>query len=224
MRYLAIGDIHGASTALDALLQAVQPTEADRLIFLGDYVSRGPDTRGVLDRLIQIRQISDAIFLRGNHEIMMLNSRGSKSELTNWKGVGGREALASYAPTLGRSGTIDDVPEEHWDFLNEALLAYYETEKCIFVHANLEPDVELAEQTNRMLYWEFLTGEVRHDSGKTMICGHTSQNNGDILAYQKTICIDTGAYRGGWLTCLDAEHRQFWQADVMGRIREGYVE
>ena len=98
MRTLAIGDVHGSALALDALLAVVAPTAADRLVFLGDYVDRGPDTRGVLDRLIRIRrEFPHAVFLRGNHELMMTRARGDWSECRMWLSVGGERALMSYA-------------------------------------------------------------------------------------------------------------------------------
>src|SRR5438128_6850305 len=74
-RTLAIGDIHGCLTALDTLLGFVRPTPEDRLIFLGDYIDRGPDSKGVLNRLIELKRIRRFICLRGNHEIMMLAGR-----------------------------------------------------------------------------------------------------------------------------------------------------
>jgi serine/threonine protein phosphatase 1 len=224
VRTLAIGDIHGASAALDALLAAVKPTADDRLIFLGDYVSRGPDSRGVLDRLIQLKATHKPIFLRGNHEVMMLEARDSPSDLKSWRSVGGREALDSYSSQLGRPGELADVPVEHWEFLAQDLLPYFETETHIFVHANLYAGWPLAEQPDLMLYWEFLNGPVRHESGRIMVCGHTTMPNGRPGAWPTTIALDTGAYKGGWLTCLHAELNEYWQADVLGNIRRDTID
>src|SRR5687767_8309241 len=119
MRVLAIGDIHGCSGPLDALLEWVAPTPADLVVTLGDYVDRGPDTRGVLDRLIALkRALPNIVCLRGNHEIMMLAARaGGRGERADWLSVGGLQTLGSYGPAPGRSGTLADVPAEHWDFL-----------------------------------------------------------------------------------------------------------
>ena len=105
MRTLAIGDIHGMATSLDALLEAVRPTDADQLVFLGDYVDRGPDSCGVIERLlVQKECFPKTVFLRGNHEIMMAQARVSKSDSRIWQSVGGREALNSYAKRPARSG------------------------------------------------------------------------------------------------------------------------
>ncbi len=222
MRTLAIGDVHGMTTALDALLAAVEPSPDDVLVFLGDYVDRGPDSKGVLDRLIAWSQRLQLVCLRGNHELMMLNARTDPGALRMWLSVGGLQALASY----GRGGraTLDDVPEEHWNFLEERCGDYFETDTHIFVHANLYPGVELADQPELMLFWEFLDGPIHHTSGKTVICGHSSQRGGDPLAWKKTVCIDTYAYGGGWLTCLDVDTRRYWQANPRGEVRRGELE
>jgi len=223
MRTLAIGDIHGATVALDALLAVVQPTADDLLVFLGDYVSRGPDTKGAIDRLIALKQQYRVICLRGNHEIMMTQSRDSHSELKNWSNVGGRAALDSYA-SPGRAGQLADVPADHWHFLDTQLLPYFETDTHIFVHANLDANLNLANQSDNYLYWEFLSRPVHHKSGKVMICGHSSQRSGLPLAWRKTVCIDTAVYADGWLTCLDVDSRSYWQADMLGRSRKGDIQ
>ena len=220
MRTLAIGDVHGSSAALDALLAVVGPTPDDRLVFLGDYVDRGPDTWGVLDRLIALDRSHRCVFLRGNHELMMTRSRHDRGELRMWLSVGGVKALASYGP----SAMLADVPAGHWDFLDKRLVDYHETDTHIFIHANLFPDIPLDEQPEEMLYWEFLAGPIRHESGKTVICGHTSQKSGEVLDLGDTICIDTFAYGGGWLTCLDVGSLRYWQADLRGRTREDWLD
>ena len=75
MRTLAIGDIHGCARSLDKLLSVVQPQPEDLIVALGDYVDRGPDSRGVLDRVIALHAAGRLIALRGNHDLMMLHSR-----------------------------------------------------------------------------------------------------------------------------------------------------
>lgn len=224
MRTLAIGDIHGMSTCLDALLAAVQPTAEDQVVFLGDYVDRGPDTRGVLDRLIQLQQRwPRTVFLQGNHEIMMREARTGGGDFRNWLSVGGRQALESYGLRIGAANVLDQLPGEHWNFLDARLTRYLETSTHIFVHANAEPGLPLADTGEFMLCWEFLTGPVRHFSGKIVICGHTSQKSGVPLDLGDTICIDTYAHGGGWLTALDVHSLEYWQADVLGRVRSGQL-
>jgi serine/threonine protein phosphatase 1 len=221
MRVLAIGDIHGCLPPFDALLDWVKPAAGDTVVLLGDYVDRGPDTKGVLDRLIELRKSGlNLVCLCGNHEIMMLEARrGGRSELKMWLSVGGAAALDSY----GRGG-LDGVPREHWDFLEYNLLDYHETERHIFVHAAVHCDLELDEQPEYILYWEHLPDAMRHFSGKTVICGHTSQKSGVPKVVPGAICIDTFAHGGGWLTCLDVQAGKYWQASLSGERREGWLE
>ncbi len=225
MRTLAIGDIHGCSAMLDDLLAAVKPTAQDQLVFLGDYVDRGPDSRGVIDRLIALRQTHNVVCLRGNHELMMGRARRDKSEYKMWTSVGGMQALGSYGPSPGRVGTINDIPTAHWRFLDDVCVNYHETDRHIFVHAGVLPDLPMADQTEGWLFWEFLDPGVTwtHYSGKTMICGHSSQRSGEIYDGGTTLCIDTNAYGGGWLTCLDVDSLRYWQVNVIGQVRVGIV-
>jgi len=224
MRTLAVGDIHGSSAALDALMEVVRPTRDDLLVFLGDYVDRGPDTRGVIDRLIVWQESLRIVCLRGNHELMMARSRWDQSERRMWLSVGGVAAIQSYL-VEGSRATLDAIPPRHWQFLERGLSDFFETETHLFVHANLDPTVPLAEQTELMLFWEFLAEPVRHESGKIMVCGHSTQRNGLPRAWPTTVCIDTGAYTpNGWLTCLDVTRQKYWQANQRGETRSGELQ
>ncbi len=226
MRLLAIGDIHGCRTALDTLLDLVEPQPEDQIITLGDYVDRGPDSCGVLDRLIDLHASGRLVALRGNHDVMMLEIRRSGVD-PMWLSYGGNTTLRSYG--IDDKDEIDPefvlamIPEQHWQFL-EDLLPYYETEKHIFVHANLYPDHPLEEQPDYMLYWERLDEPCAHVSGKIMICGHTRQKNGMPLDLGTSICIDTNIYDGGWLTCLDVLSGHIWQANELGETRTGWLD
>jgi serine/threonine protein phosphatase 1 len=224
-RTLAIGDIHGCRAALDTLLGFVQPKPTDQLVFLGDYVDRGPDSKGVLDRLIELRRQHDIVCLRGNHEIMMLGARLGRDDCRFWIACGGGEALASYARTDG-VGTFEDIPSDHWHFLERACVDWYETPTHIFVHANLHPDTPLAEQPTDWLHWQPISklSHRPHGSGKAMICGHTQQRTGVPLRLMKAVCVDTWAYGDGWLTCLDVESGEYWQATELGQTRTGMLE
>jgi serine/threonine protein phosphatase 1 len=219
-RLLAIGDIHGCTMQLDAIWDAVQPTPDDTIIFLGDYVDRGPDSKGVIDRLLEWKQQLPIVTLRGNHELMMLRSRESPADRRAWLQFGGNECLASYSPIPGRMGTFEHVPESHWEFLEKGIENYHETEKFVFVHAGLDPAVALEEQIERYMQWEFLEQAIKLESKKTVIVGHTSQRSGEILDLDTTICIDTNVYGNGCLTCLDLNNWHYWQANILGRIRE----
>jgi serine/threonine protein phosphatase 1 len=222
MRVLAIGDIHGCLKALDTLLAAVAPTPEDLLITLGDYTDRGPDSRGVLDRMVALHATGRLVALRGNHDEMFLEARADLAGM--WVAVGGRETMESYDAFPTAAGMLL-VPEAHWEFLEESCVDWYETETHFFVHANVYPDLPLDEQPTYMLYWEKLAEPVAHVSGKVMVCGHTRQKSGLPLDLGTAVCIDTGVYDpDGWLTCLDVGTGRYWQANQRGELREGRLQ
>src|SRR5689334_9025432 len=109
MRYLAIGDIHGYSDVLRRLLEMVRPKAKDEIITLGDYVDRGPDSRGVLDTMIELSRTNRLTALRGNHDYMMQEARKGADYLSGWLACGGGETLQSYGDSAV-GGTLDDVP------------------------------------------------------------------------------------------------------------------
>jgi serine/threonine protein phosphatase 1 len=222
MRLLAIGDIHGCSRALTALLAAVAPGPRDRLVTVGDYVDRGPDSRGVLDLLIPWQEAGRLVALRGNHEQMMLWARRGGEGLRMWLLCGGLETLASYGVVAAGLDALDDIPERHWRFVEHECVDWYETDCHFFVHANAYSDLVLPEQPEYMLFWEKLEAPCDHVSGKVMVCGHTPQRQRVPLNLGTTICIDTGVYEAnGWLTCLDVHSGQYWQANETGEVRTG---
>src|SRR6266550_3145025 len=104
MRTLAIGDIHGCNAALSALLEQVQPDPADQIIFLGDYIDRGPASRAVIDTLLELRKSCSTVFLRGNHEVMILDARDDSTKANLWQSYGGLEALISYGINYSNYG------------------------------------------------------------------------------------------------------------------------
>jgi serine/threonine protein phosphatase 1 len=222
-RVLAIGDIHGCSKALDTLLAAVNPSAEDTLVTLGDHVDRGPDSAGVLARLLRLRNTCHLVPLLGNHEQMMLEAREGGSKEREWLSEGGRQTLSSYS-VLGDAGRLVDVPDEHWDFLKYDCVNWYETEKHFFVHANAYPDLPLNEQPLYMLRWEFFNDPPSHMSGKIMVCGHTIQKTGLPRHIGHAVCIDTGACKGGWLSCLEVTTGRLWQARQTGEQRNSWVD
>ncbi|MFO0965897.1 MAG: metallophosphoesterase family protein [Gemmataceae bacterium] len=223
MRTLAIGDIHGCLRALDALLERVQPAGDDLVVTLGDHVDRGPDSKGVLDRLIALRRQCRVVSLKGNHDLMMLDARRGSAPFEGWLSCGGMQALESYRAPDDWQTFAEAVPERHWRLLEDDCVPYHETETHLFVHANLYADRPLAEQPDYMLYWEPLDDSSwrAHESGKTMVCGHTAQRSGRPLVLDGAVCIDTWVYGAGWLTCLDVEREVYWQANQSGETRVG---
>lgn len=211
-RHLAIGDIHGCYDALVQLVDFVGLEPDDIVVTLGDYCNRGPNTKGVIDWLIEMDNQGQLRPLRGNHEIMTLSARDNPGEMPTWLQVGGNKTLASYAPDAN-TAQMSDIPPEHWDFIENRLLPYYECSTHFFVHANAYPDLPLDQQPDYMLYWERYNHPRLHDSSKVMVCGHASQKSGYPISNGSAICIDSAVYRTGWLTCLDVGSGQVWQAN-----------
>jgi len=219
IRHLAIGDIHGCINALTTLIDFVEPRPGDTIVTLGDYVDRGPDSSAVLDFIIKLGKTHSLVPLRGNHEIMMLDSRDNKSWFNAWLQYGGDATLNSYSSSEGSAGSFADVPDAHIDFLENALLPFYECETHFFVHANADPRVALQHQGDPALYWQKYKDPQRHCSGKIMVCGHTPQPSCVPRGNGHSICIDTGACRDGWLSCLDVDSGTIWQANEAGNTR-----
>lgn len=220
-RLLAIGDIHGCFRSLDLLLNNVRPTQDDILVTLGDYVDRGPKSRQVLDRLIELENSTRLITLAGNHETMMLNAKNSLSDARRWMLSGGSETLDSYNGANGKIANLEDIPKRHWQFLSNQLVPYWETEDFIFVHGSVEPGLPMLQQAESTLQWVGCSMQKsQHCSGKLVVCGHETQDNGIPSVSPIAICIDTGVWNNGWLTCLDAERREIWQANELGHTRQ----
>jgi serine/threonine protein phosphatase 1 len=212
-RLLAIGDIHGCDIALEVLLDRVGVRPADTLVVLGDVIDRGPGTRQVVDCLIMLSSSCRLVVLKGNHEEVLFDSLEYPAIRQDWLAFGGTEALRSYGPDA------QQISAEHLEFLRSAV-DYFETETAVFVHASLEPDRPLAAQSPDWLRWVKLTRKERpFASGKRVICGHTPQPNGLPWIGDGWLCIDTGAYRGLYLTCLDVTSDLVYQARQSGEFR-----
>src|SRR6266478_3581463 len=219
MRTLAIGDIHGCNTALASLLKTVQARPEDRIVFLGDYIDRGPTSRQVIETLLELRKSHSPVFLRGNHEVMILDSREDSLKGNLWQSYGGLDTLFSYGANY-RQDWVSLIPDSHWEFFEDTV-KFSETDTHLFVHACLDPELDMNDQPDWLLYWEFFERLQPHKSGKQIICGHTPQRSGEIKDTVFAVCIDTGPAVGGWLTCLDASSGQYWQANEKGNIRDG---
>jgi serine/threonine protein phosphatase 1 len=225
-RVYAVGDIHGRLDLLERLLGQVEADDRGRgaaetqLIFLGDYVDRGPASCGVIDRLIALRDERPSTrFLIGNHEQLFLKViDGDESSMRSFLRIGGRETLFSYGiePVTYRSSSRDDllamipehVPAAHRAFL-ASLESMIELGDYLFVHAGIKPGRPLHEQTTSELCWirgEFL--DHRESFGRIVVHGHTVMDEPDVRSNR--IGIDTGAFETGRLTALGLEGGDRW--------------
>jgi serine/threonine protein phosphatase 1 len=162
------------------------------------------------------------VFLRGNHEVMVLEAKDDPLKANLWQSYGGLETLESYGSAF-RENWAPSIPKPHWQFW-ERTVRCFETPTRIFVHACLDPDLDVQEQPDWLTYWEFFERIQPHKSGKKIICGHTPQRSGVISDVGFAVCIDTGAAIGGWLTCLDTESGRYWQANEKGGVRSGGLD
>jgi serine/threonine protein phosphatase 1 len=225
-RIYAIGDIHGRLDLLERLLAGIDGDDAQRgtaettLIFLGDLVDRGPDSAGVVERLLQFSREADATrFLMGNHEEVFLRALdGDPRSLRLLLRIGGRETIFSYgiSPEDYRDLDFEDlvallrtkVPAEHVQFLS-SFERWIEIGDYLFVHAGLRPGIALVDQSPSDLRWirdDFL--RHRESFGKLVVHGHSITDDVDIRSNR--IGIDTGAYASGRLTALGLERDERW--------------
>jgi serine/threonine protein phosphatase 1 len=209
-KIFTVGDIHGCYDKLCALMDKLPiDMERDQLLFIGDYIDRGPSSIDVLDYLIDLKKRSpDIIFLKGNHEDMLqkyLNGSDRFTYLLN----SGQQTLDAYLNKKDASENYP-VPSAHLDFLN-TLQMYYQTEDYIFVHAGLREKVPLESQQEADLLWireEFIYSD--YDFGKRVVFGHTPFK--EPLVQPNKIGIDTGAVYGNELTCVQLPEMIFFSA------------
>lgn len=218
-RTFAIGDIHGCYNALQTLINSVPILPDDMVITLGDYVDRGPSSKEVINWLIARHASNRLVAIRGNHDLMFAEARFDADTQNRWLSVGGIQTLMSYGEE-DTIATLDDVPANHFEFIEDIALRYYETHSHIFVHAMLSPRLPLSEQPDDVIYWEKFRVPEQHVSGKIMVCGHTAQKTGAPISIGHAICIDTWVYGSGWLTCLEVSSGEYWQAKESGEFRQ----
>ncbi len=209
-KIFAIGDIHGSFDRLQELMQKI-PIDftEDTLVFIGDYIDRGPGSVEVVNYLIGLKKrVPEIIFLKGNHEDMLekyLDGTDRFTYLLN----GGQNTLDSYLSKTNSSNSFP-IPPDHMEFF-QSLRLYYETEDYIFVHAGLRPKVPLESQETEDLLWirdKFIYS--RYNFGKPVVFGHTPLEK--PLVEPNKIGIDTGAVYGNALTCVQLPSLEFFVA------------
>jgi serine/threonine protein phosphatase 1 len=220
----AVGDIHGYSAQLRALIRELsadlarsRPAERPLLVFVGDYVDRGPDSRGVIDLVLELEAEGpfEVVALKGNHEDALLRVLTDEAFGPNWIRNWGQATLRSYgvevpAPGLEAAETTRvqgelaaALPPRHLAFLRRCEMSRTVGD-YLFVHAGVRPDVPLDAQEDRDLLWiryEFLESEA--DFGKVVVHGHTPSDEPERRANR--IGIDTGVYYSGVLTAVRLE-------------------
>jgi serine/threonine protein phosphatase 1 len=213
----AIGDVHGRFDLLEAMAKKIAadlsaaPASRSVEIFLGDYVDRGPQSREVVEWLIETPPLAnERICLLGNHEEMMLRALADPSEFKLWLLNGGEATLASYGlrsvptdPVALQATCAAAIPASHLKFL-AGLPRKAEFGTYLFVHAGIDPSRPLSEQDPRDLVWirgRFLNSNA--DFGRIVVHGHTPVEEPDIR--RNRIDIDTGAVFSERLTCLALE-------------------
>lgn len=215
-RTWVVGDIHGCAHELSVLLDEIAPQSTDTVVFLGDYIDRGPASRDVVDRLLQLRREHPAtVFLRGNHEDMFLaylgfEGRYAESFLLN----GGLPTLQSYG-IFGRDGAeaAARVPDDHLEFLT-TLRTWHSVDPFLCVHAGVRPTVPLERQDEEDLFWirrEFV--ETPHPFPVTIVFGHTAAREVFVDLPFK-IGLDTGVVYGNKLSALALETGELLQVSA----------
>jgi serine/threonine protein phosphatase 1 len=214
----AIGDIHGCHDLLTALLGGVRDHAAGRpyrLVFLGDYIDRGPDSAAVVAtvRALQAQSPEAVTCLMGNHEMMLLAAARDPSLIGWWLGNGGGATLASFGVS-----SLDDLPTDAVRWL-ASLATHHEDARRIYVHAGLNPTRPRQAQTDHDRLWirePFLS--VEHDFGRHVVHGHTPVRDAmpEVLAHRTD--LDTGAVYGGALTAGTFTNEQD-QAVAFLRVR-----
>jgi diadenosine tetraphosphatase ApaH/serine/threonine PP2A family protein phosphatase len=199
-RIYAVGDIHGCYDKLLALMEKMDiDFESDTLVFLGDYIDRGPQSFEVVAYLAELKQrYANTIFLKGNHEEMLEKYLSGEDRIT-YLVNGGQQTLESYMNRPRPEGE-PAIPGMHLEFF-KSLKVYHETQNYIFVHAGLKNKVPLEKQKTEDLLWirrRFI--ESKYDYGKMVVFGHTPLH--EPLLLPNKIGIDTGAVYGNRLTCV----------------------
>jgi len=192
-----IPDIHGRLDLLDeglAKVAARSEGEADTIVTIGDYVDKGPASKGVIDRLLSgIGDRLELVSLKGNHDAMMVDALRDRSQMADWLAKGGDAALASYG------GNPASVPQSHIDWLDRLRLFYVDTHR-LYVHAGVDPAVSLDRQSMETLLWKRYPKGYSDGFGHLhVVHGHDNDPNGPLL-YQGRTNLDTLAWRTGRLT------------------------
>ncbi|MCD6330395.1 MAG: serine/threonine protein phosphatase [Candidatus Cloacimonetes bacterium] len=212
-RLITVGDIHGQFDMLQELMGKIKPSQNDFFVFIGDYIDRGAKSREVIDYLIDFSQKYNAVFLKGNHEDMLLDLLGLDERAINgayYERNGGEFTARSYG---NADSTIEDleklIPEEHLQFIKNTKI-FFETEHYFFSHGGVMPGIPFAEQKREVMLWiryQFIHYPTGLD--KIVVFGHSPQRK--VLIENDKIGIDTGAGYFNKLSAIDLFTKEIFQ-------------
>lgn len=216
-KYIAVGDIHGCSKTLQALIEQLEPFYDRTFIFVGDYIDRGPNSKQVVDFLLEFQKLADCIFLRGNHEQMMLDAL-DKGETHLWLMNGGNATVDSYE----KNGKRFSLSDDHEQFYRSTKF-YHDTSDYFFVHAGLSPSKTIKEALNDekevedFLWARSHLNTIEKPWEKSVVFGHTPRPH--PTNEPKMIGIDTGCVYDrvgyGKLTAVKLPEVEFVQQDYI---------
>lgn len=202
-RIIAITDIHGEIDKLNSVIEKLDVCADDTIVFMGDYIDRGPDSKGVVDKVISMGDVCKCVYLKGSHEYAYLQARKGDAYYNHlfWT-YGGVQTVESY-------GSFENIYKVHGDFWDN-LKPYYMTEDYLFVHAGIRPGVPFEEQDECDFYYirhQFI--DKKHGFPKKIIFGHTDFKTPQVQTDK--ICIDTGCgkYPNAHLTAIILPEEKF---------------
>lgn len=194
-RIIGISDIHGEYEKLCRVLEKIAPKKDDTLVFMGDYIDRGKKSREVVDKIIDMKNACNCVYLTGSHEYAMLHAKSDEYYNYLFWNYGGDATAESY-------GGFDNIMKVHGNFFN-SLKFYHIIGKYLFIHAGVRIGVPLEEQSEEdMVYIRSAFYTKRHHLPYKIIFGHTEFDSPQVQADK--ICIDTGCgkYKNAPLTAI----------------------
>ncbi|MBN2322547.1 MAG: serine/threonine protein phosphatase [Spirochaetes bacterium] len=227
-RIIAIGDLHGYCEPFFRLLDEIAPTDDDLLVCIGDYVDRGPDSREVVQTLIDFSAARPGCrFLKGNHEDMLLGAFGFDAcvrDINTWLYNGGGATLRSYGirfedieggygspAASGLPMTLrDGIPPSHLDFFSRLPL-YIESENFFFCHAGVAPHLTVSDGKRNEFDLLWIRDHIHAEElayEKTVVCGHTPL--AEVMLRKRLVCVDTGLFYYGTLSAVDVLSRTIY--------------
>lgn len=205
-RLIAVGDIHGEIKKLNSLLKKLCINKDDTVVFLGDYIDRGPSSKEVVDKLLELSKICHCEFLTGNHEYYLLEAVKGTDWAISYFNDGGKETVKSY-------GSFENIFKIHSDFYNKLKL-YYMTDKYLFLHAGIRPDKPFDKQEKfDMLSIRDFFIDNKHSLKQKIIFGHTPFEKPYVESDKIGIDTGCGRIKNAPLTAIILDEEKFVFSD-----------